>query len=183
MITDRQYCTLSAVQKETGNSDAALEVWFNECIDTASRWIDDHCHIDFGIHEFDSESPLIAHPDDVCGKQLFVPWPIISINTVTIDDRNLPMDYLVFFKGQRSISWHRNRELWDSQTLIAITGVLGYEDIPPGIRLACTRIASAFSQEKRRERVDMSGQRTSLLDDRIPDDSITILKRYRRLVH
>ena len=54
-------------------------------------------------------------------------------------------------------------------------------DLPSAIRLACAKIASAWSNEKRRERGTMDGERVSILDDRIPDDALRLLKRYSPL--
>lgn len=71
---------------------------------------------------------------------------------------------------------------------LAITGTFGYQvpdqtappvGIPSGVRHACTLIAAAWSGYNTRERIGFDGQKQSLLDDRIPQEAATLLKRYK----
>lgn len=197
------YCSLASLRRETGNSDTDLDDWFSECINMASRWIDDHCYRDFFEHDYAPPAqPYTVLPSDVIADQIFLPWPIKTLTEVKIGDFIADPDRYVFAVGKRSIRLRdgdpwipKNTTVYPMSPLLRVTyatggsstitvaGTFGFAAVPAAVSTACVRIAAAWSQEKRRERVSMDGQRTSLLDQRIPDDALTLLKRFRLLVH
>jgi len=204
------YCTLEHVQRETGNSDGELEVWFEECINGASRWIDEHCNRDFLPHDYTS-SYYTVQSGEVVGDLICLRWPILTLTEVKVGDMPVVSSQYFFDTGSRTIRtidgthWGqgRNDRFYTDQpqnpqlssgqnsflTVVAarrpitIKGTFGHTTPPAAVRTACAKIASAWSHEKRRERVDLGGGRVSLLDERIPDDALALLKRYRRLIH
>lgn len=176
------YCSLGAVQRETGNSNSDNDVWFTECITGASRWIDDYCLRDFGTHDHATTAYQVPW-SEVISDTLFVPWPIITLTEVKVGETVIPVADYFFEVGRRSIR-KLDGSLWSkTDGVITLAGTFGYASPPSGVVRACVLIASAWSHEKRRERVDLNGQRTSLLDDRVPDDALTLLRRFRKLTH
>lgn len=200
MALENPYCSVVDVQRETGNSDAELVSQFEDAINVASRWIEDHCKCDFLPKDYSTNAYTVATQDAI-GDTIFLPWPIITLTEVSAAETVIPTDHYDFTVGSRSIrlksggNWltkPRAGASFGVQYQIASTGysepikvkgTFGYEIPPAAIKLACTKIASAFTHEKRRERVDLNGGRTSILDERIPDDAIILLKRWRRLVY
>ena len=202
-MLDRPYCTLEALQRETGNNDPEQEAWFETCINGASRWIDEHCHRDFLLHDHTTDA-YIARSDEVVADLICVSWPIITLTGITFGVFPVLTSNYYFDPGSRTIRT-RDRSHWRSSSLdvantqqwsgqwstsvispsdpIYINGTFGYVTPPTAVSMACSKIAAAWSHEKRRERVDLNGGRVSLLDERIPDDSMALLKRYTRLVH
>tara|TARA_R110002110_G_scaffold59360_1_gene168062 strand:+ start:90 stop:710 length:621 start_codon:yes stop_codon:yes gene_type:complete len=200
------YCSLASVHRETGNSDADLEDWFEECINKASRWIDDYCLRDFLSHDY-SSSPFTVPERDAVGDTLFLDWPIVTLTKVTAgsDDGEVDTGLYNFNVKDRSVRLRdgnhwigkatpANQELgnyslaWQVTNTafnvpIKLTGTFGYTTPPPAINTACTRIASAWSHEKRRESVAPDGNRVSILNEQVPSEVEELLKRFRRLVH
>jgi hypothetical protein len=202
LITDA-YCSLEALQKETGNSDEDLVDWFEECIIAASRWIDDYCYCDFLSHDYSTNGYTIVSSDAV-GDQIFVPWVIQSLSEVKSGDLVIDSSLYEWSVGKRSIrlldgsNWiAKNQPRYNSLGYgmgyeiarvgyampLVVKGVFGYAEPPRAVQTACCRIAAAWSHEKRREKMAMDGTRTSLLDERIPEESTMLLKRFRRLVN
>ena len=202
LITDA-YCSLEALQKETGNSDEDLESWFEECIISASRWIDDYCYTDFLAHDYSVNGYTLASAEAV-GGELFVPWPIQTLEEVKSGDLVVHESLYEWVVGKRSIrlldgsNWiAKNQPRHNSLGYgmgyeiarvgyampLVVKGEFGYSEPPRAVQTACCRIAAAWSHEKRREKVAMDGTRTSLLDERIPEEATMLLKRFRRLIN
>jgi hypothetical protein len=198
------YCTLEAVQRETGNSDSEQEAWFENCINGASRWIDDHCNRDFLLHDHAATAYTVKH-GEVVGDLICLSWPILTLTEVKTGALVIPAQNYYFDAGSRTIRT-RDGSLWGARKgslpfapssssgmysisvtaprePITIKGTFGYATPPTAVSMACAKIASAWSHEKRRERSAMDGSRVSILDERIPDDALALLKRYRRLIH
>lgn len=204
MALEDPYCSVEDVQRETGNSDEDLMFQFEDAINLASRWIEDHCQTDFLPHDHSSSAYTVSLRDTI-KDTLFLPWKIITLTEVAAAGVVIPAAEYYYDAGSRGIrirsgsNWitkpkdtNRGDNSFAMQWQIASTGysepitvkgTFGYTTPPAAVRLACTKIASALTHEKRRERVDMNGGRTSILDERIPDDSLMLLKRFRRLVY
>lgn len=199
------YCSLLSVQKELGNSDADLEDWLEDCINAASRWIDDYCLRDFIMHDH-SVTPFTVPEKDAVADYLFLKWPIVTLTQITSGSNTDVIDssLYTFEVGTRSIQM-RDGSNWIAKSTgkkrmgsystgwiitnvglavpIKLTGTFGYTTPPSAVATACTRIACAWSHEKRRERMGSDGARVSLLDERVPDDAMLLLKRFKRLVN
>lgn len=82
---DKPYCSLLDVQKETKNSGTELTDWYNTCINTASRWVEEHCRRDFRFHDYsEGEDPLIVPRRWIMGDTVYLPWPIITITKLWV---------------------------------------------------------------------------------------------------
>ena len=83
------YTTLNQVRKETKNREAALADWFNECINNASRVVEEYCKRDFRDHVGTEESPLNVRTYWVIGSEITVPYPIRELSSILINDEPL----------------------------------------------------------------------------------------------
>lgn len=197
------YCSLEALQKETGNSDEDLVSWFEECIVSASRWIDDYCYRDFVVHNHATIAYTVKQ-SEVIGDTIFLAGPIQSLTELKSGDMvvdNSLFDWEVgkrtirLIDGSHWISTNTSRKdslgygmAWEIARVgyampITVKCVYGFPTPPMAVQIACCRIAAAWSHEKRREKMAMDGTRTSLLDERIPEEATTLLKRFRKLVN
>ena len=210
MALENAYSTMEAVQRETGNSNPELVSWFEDCVNLASRWIDDYCHCEFLPHSYplDGPSPVAyrVKRSEMVGGSIFLPWPIVNLSQVKTGIIILREDDYFWEEGSREIllpteslsafqptdqavigvadfgGFRGKPSKWDKNQPTTVNGEFGYASVPSSVARACTQIASAWSHEKRRERMAMDGKRTSLLDENIPEDARILLRRFRRLV-
>ena len=212
MALERPYCTLEDVQKETRNDESGDTEWFERCINEASRWVDSFCKRDFWLHDHsEGNDPLRVRRSWVLGDSLYLPWPIQSVTKLWVwTDRLVGKtendlwdgaeDYYVepaFAGVSNSMIYAESGSFGDYPFTgnIEIEGVFGYtledEDpeehpptnLPPAIRRATTLVASAFSMRRHIEMVDMAGNRTEVLDSRIPPEARRLLGRHRDISH
>lgn len=202
LVTDG-YCSLEALQRETGNSDADLVSWFEECIVSASRWVDDYCYRDFSLHDYTVNAYTIKR-SEIVGDTIFLAGPLQSIAELKSGDMLIDPSLFDWEQGKRSIrlidgshwiSQNTSRKdslgygmAWEIARVgytmpITIKCVFGYEEPPSAVQVATCRIAAAWTHEKRREKMAIDGTRTSLLDERIPEEATMLLKRFRKLVN
>jgi hypothetical protein len=78
------YTTLTAVQRETKNSESANDDWYKECINDASRLVEEMLRRDFRYHDHISSS-LTCKTVWIAGRELFLPWPIISLTEIAVN--------------------------------------------------------------------------------------------------
>ena len=125
-------------------------------------------------------------------------WPIVTLTEIHSDDQLLSPTLYNYDVGFRSITlkdgsnWrspNHSQYPLDGRSIgtqyligrfalevpITLTGTFGYATPPAAVRMACCKIAA--------ERVGMDGTRISLLDERLPNDAVDLLKRYTRLIH
>lgn len=207
LITDA-YCSMESLQRETGNSESELEPWFEEIAVAASAWIDGWCNRDFRLHDHSEESYTVQEEEAV-GSVITLDWPILTLTLVQAGEIEVPLELLEWRVGKRTIRtrsgshWFAKRTTdgvhggtmsnplggqWTfvstaRRTPVYLTGTFGYAEPPAAVRVACCKIAAAWSHEKRRERMADDGSRVSLLDERVPQDALSLLKKYRKLVH
>lgn len=95
MTLVRPYCTIADVQQECGNSDPAENTWYRDCINQASRYVEEVCGRDFWYHDYSGETtgegenavtaPFYSVPRaDVIGDQIFLPFPIITLSSLWV---------------------------------------------------------------------------------------------------
>ena len=202
-LVTNAYCSLLAVQKETGNSESELDEWFEECIVAASRWIDDYCYRDFLPHDHTSTAYTVKS-SELVADYIYLDWPINTLTEVKSGDLVIASDLYEWNAGKRFIRlldgshWLAKNQPRANQLgygmgfeiarvgyalPITLKGSFGYTTPPQAVQIACTNIAAAWSHEKRREKVSYDGTRHSLLDERIPEDAKDLLKRFRKLVN
>lgn len=202
-LVTNAYTSVEAVQRETGNDDTDVTAWFETTIVAASRWIDDWCNRDFLPKDY-SSTPYEVKLDEISGNSIYLDWPIKTLTLIESGDLEVPEEAYDFNVGHRYIRLI-DESVWLGKDKrrrnglgyglgytvsrvgysipIKLTGTFGYDTPPYAVQIACTRIAAAWSHEKRRERVTYDGTRTSILDENIPDESKMLLTRFRKLVH
>ena len=82
------YTSLKAVRKETKNRDIDKEDWFKECINDASRMVEEFLRRDFRIHDHSLEA-LQVPTSWVVGDTIFLPYPILSLDAVLINNQEM----------------------------------------------------------------------------------------------
>jgi|SRR6185503_10888249 len=93
------YTSLAAVQQETKNRDSDKEDWFKECINNASRIIEEELRRDFRFHDHTS-SALTVKSSWFAGQEIFLPWPILTLTEVKInEDDALSSDDYIYENG------------------------------------------------------------------------------------
>lgn len=204
MPLDKPYTQLVDVQKETKNSDSELDAWYIECINRASRWVDEYCQRDFWFHDHLSAG-LVCPRDRVMEDCVLLPFPILTLTGVTVH-----YDKAVGAVAGNSIDlntlhWETNwPNLWcDSgvfgdfpfKGFLTLTGTFGYPladtdptttpppTLPQDVRKATTLVAAALSSENHKEALGLDGQRTELLETNIPTEVYALLKKWREYIN
>lgn len=108
----RPYCTLESVQKETRNTKAANNDWFSQCINAASRFVEQHTNRDFWFHDH-SASGFRVPRSQVVADEVFLKWPILTLTRVAVFPGNqaaptsandLPASAYSFEEGSSTIT-------------------------------------------------------------------------------
>jgi hypothetical protein len=186
---DRPYCSLEDVQKETRNSDNENSEWYRTCINRASRWVEDYTRRVFRFQDKQANGYTVRERD-IAGDCVYLPWPVITVDSVAVDGVTVPSADYVYYAGDRFIRLRAGD--WPSTHNMVVKGTFGYgastdtstdvpSDLPASVRRACIIVAGAWSHEKRREVVTPEGDTTSLLDERIPDEAKQLLNRWRTM--
>lgn len=185
----RPYCTLLEVGKETKNSAPENDDWYRACINMASRWVEEYCHRDFWFHDH-SETPYVVPRKYVLGDEVFLPFPIISLDSLVIDDKAWDVSTDIYLEDSRIVSEETEFGDYPFRGKMEITGTFGYPlaeensettpppTIPSSVRRACIIVAAAISAEKHVEQVGLDGVRVELLDMRIPNEAKNLLSRF-----
>lgn len=79
----RPYTTLAEVQRETKNSGYELGDWYIDCINLASRYIEQKCKKDFWFHDHTSD-PYKVDRRRVLYDKVFLPFPILTLTEVRV---------------------------------------------------------------------------------------------------
>lgn len=205
-ILHKPYCTVRQVQAHTRNSDAGLNDKYVECINRASRFIEEHCFRDFWFHNHltteSAPNNVYRIPrHHIAGESVYFPWPVLSAVNVWVRLRNESRDASTLldpnewtvdnagFSGR--IILDKPLE-FDYKGHVEVEGTFGYTlqpgsdpelfvplDIPSGVNHACILVAAAWSTEYRVQQIGLDGGRTELLDDKIPKEALRLLSRFR----
>jgi hypothetical protein len=79
------YCTLADVQAECRNSSTEFHDDLLAAINSASRYIDEHCRRDFLYHNHASTA-LEIRPEWVAEDTILLPWPILTLTEIKYAD-------------------------------------------------------------------------------------------------
>lgn len=193
----KPYCTVAQVQKELRNSDADAAGWLEDCINAASRYVDDWRGRDYWFHDHAS-SPLVIRGameswlDDTVLELLYS--PIITLtrvaegSTVLVAETgyvirraragyDMENDALIRIGG----SWLKGYTTADA---ISLTGTFGYysvstqimsPDTPPNINKATILIAAAFSTMDQKDIISADGMRDRIATKEIPRQVAALL--------
>jgi hypothetical protein len=202
------YCTVANVQAETRNTDDTEIDLFTDCINAASRAIDDYCHRDFLFHDH-SSSVLVVPSYWIALNRIWLPFPCIELTEIQVDGEVLPADQYrletaPFSKDAKIVRvgrWlrpdtFRMDVLNGGRTFpllkqITLQGKFGYAldatnpltvpptGIPANITRACTIFAAVSSGRSTREYVGVNGDRQTVTLRKIPAEVTDILDRYR----
>lgn len=199
MSLERPYCTLANVQTETKNSESEFDALYVECINRASRWVDEYCSRDFWYHDHSEEDYLVPR-GRVIGDIAFLPFKIITLTGVWVipnhydaktADHKLNEKDFMFEVGKRSItSIFGDFGDFPFQGKLLLEGTFGFllsetdpettppPTVPERIRRATTLIAAALSAENHKEIVSFDGNTQDMLDTGIPQEVIPMLKPF-----
>lgn len=186
-MLENPYCTVTDVQAELRNSEAAIVDIIEDAITAASRMIDERQGRDFYYHDHTTTPVRIDADDDkVFGHVLFLPYrPIITLTEVRVAGEvwGLGTDYVR--KADKLLSL---REEWpvgiDDEDAIFLKGTFGFvqastADVPTGIpatvRRACILIAAALSGHNQKDIVGLDGNRSSVTNKEIPKEAWKLL--------
>lgn len=191
----RPYCTLLSVQQVTGNSEADGVEQILRSINEASRLIEDQCETDFWFHDH-TETALKVAQGSIVGKVAFLPYPILSLTEVLVDDLSIDLAETDFDVGKpylRSVITDWGSIPFTGKMLLK--GTFGYilsdppvlnglvqppTNVPESIRRAAMLMAAAMSGLWHRERVGIDGDKTTMLETRIPGEVDSLLKKWKR---
>jgi len=204
----RPYTTLAEVQRETKNSGSELDDWYEECINLASRYIEERCKRDFWFHDH-TTTPYEIKRRNVYADVAVLPFPIITLDEVRVftdieDPANAndvwdATEYY-FVTGERPIHAEGEWQFGEYPFVgfFRVKGTFGYPlaagaeittggtadttpppRLPTNIRRAATMIASALSNENHKEQIGLDGVRVELLETAIPSQVHAMLERFR----
>lgn len=201
------YCTLEDVQHEASNIDPADAGDLEDQITAASRWVDEYCRRDFLYHDHRTTA-LEVEPSWVAGQRIYLPWPIISLTEVTVDDE--VVDSTLYRKESTRLSATgvivRDRDWFPAPTrvgvgngnvqglppIIRLKGQFGYAeaptdpattpspDLPKAVVQAAAVAAAVFSGLLKREFTNLGGERQSVTMREVPKGVLAALGPYRR---
>lgn len=200
------YTTLERVRNELKNQDSYEEDWLKQCINDASRIVEDYCNRDFWYHDHTS-APYTVPVEDIICENIYLPWPVISLTKIESDDVEVDSDGWIVRnpknnKGTAVVERHGGIDwLWSGRSikqkiilgtaaappLIKLTGEFGYpitgvevppDGIPDQVRRAATLVASSVSGLWQRENVGLDGTKVSVLDTRITPEAKMLLKKW-----
>lgn len=194
MALSNPYCTLGQLQKEIKNtdadSDADVLAWHQDCINRASRFVDDYTHRDFLFHDY-SATALPVEPRWILGNEIWFPWPIKTLTELTVDTVAQSTDDYTFKAGKRKLVNVEDLPKVEYQSgWVSVKGTFGYgtgadttappvdAGFPHAITRATVLIAAAFSADNRKEVAALDGTRTSLLDTNISNEAYHLLNRW-----
>ena len=201
----RPYCTLAQVQKETRNDSTEEEDIMGECINRASRFVEEYCRADFWKHDH-SASPLEIGEEMIVATTIYLPWPIVSLSlveditgdnavTISTDDYRVRTGL-----SANDTAEHRgmvvNSGRWPTvshKNSLRLTGVFGYTlaavsptsvpptNLPAAVNRAVVMLASTMSGSYNKQWRDAGGQVQEMLVSNVPKEVFDLLKRWRRL--
>lgn len=189
---ERPYCSLADVQRETVNSLPENDDKYKQCINLASRWVDEFCHRDFWFHDH-SENAYKVPRKFVLGDEIFLPFPIVTLTALTVDGKAWDVEDDIYWDGKTISSEDGDFGNYPCRETIRLTGTFGYPlvqsgyddpqqtpppTIPSSVKHATAKVAAAISGEKHIEQVGLDGTRIELLDMRIPPEAKALLKRF-----
>ena len=183
----RPYCTLAQVQKETRNVDTAQADWFRQCVNAASRAVEDFTRRDFWYHDH-SSTALEVKDEWVAKSRIVLPWPIITLTEIEQEDDMVDSENYRF--ENRTIYGAEDWVSRDYEVTLLVKGTFGYvitaetappTNLPADLQRACVLIAAAWTAFNRKEVVGGEGGRESVLDTKFPAEATRLLNRYRTL--
>lgn len=188
----RPYCTLDHVRSEVGTpaDDLSDDDKFKDAINMASRAIDDYCHRDFWFHDHASAG-LVIPADWAIGPKIYFPWPILTLTEIAYAGTVIDAANWMFTAGSRSVEYISNFSKSRPGYLLSVKGTFGYPlavsdpattpppTLPEPVRRACIQIAAAWTNEVKRDRLTATGDKVSMLDNRIPPEAMKLLDYYR----
>lgn len=173
------------------NTNSADTDWLQECINLASRRVDELCHTDFWYQDH-SASALTIREEWVVKDDIYLPWPIITLTEVSVDGTVLVDQLNYRYRvGSKKIVYAGAR--WPEHKIedwILVKGTFGWEitdtttpptNLPTAITRATVLLAAAYSLKKRREVLNVVGEKENILDTMEPKEVRTALGRYRRM--
>lgn len=196
----KPYCTLLDVQSENKNSEPENDPIYIDCINLASRYIDDKCRRNFWYTDATSTAYKVPR-SSVIGNDILLPIPIIDIAEIRyMEDPTVTsssafalteIDYY-YEDGSNRISVSSTTPLgYPFEGRIELFGEFGYllaEDengdpilteppvgIPSAIRRATTIVAAAWSNQRRVENVALDGSKSLILDNTISKEVDVLL--------
>ena len=137
------YTTLNQVRKETKNREAALADWFQECINNASRVVEEYCRRDFRDHVGTESQPLRVRTDWVVGSEITTPYPIRALESVVVNGKPLdPKEWAWenasdIGKGQ-GVIYRKGERAWSSEGVK--DGLLEHSITKGGVGTAASRL-------------------------------------------
>lgn len=185
----KPYCSLPDVQDVCGVSDPDLDDKLSGAINSASRLVDEMTGRDFWFHDHASTAYQVRRAS-VISDLVLLPFEIITLTEVNVDDSLLDLEDLYYEVGRDSI---QNQAPWGAYPFtgtILLKGTFGFAlaatdptiSVPPTMPASITRatalIAAALSGEWKKERVSPDGSRESLLEVRIPAEAKALLLQW-----
>jgi len=72
-------------------SETGYDEWFKDCINDASRMVEEMCKRDFWYHDH-SSTLLLAKTLWIVGDIIFLPWPVKTLTEIQMDDVAIAAD-------------------------------------------------------------------------------------------
>ncbi len=205
----KPYCTIGDVKNYISNSDYD-DGFYSQAINQASRMVDKITGKSFWYQDFTTKS-YIPNKADIFEYTLYLPFPIRSITSVTIDNDEIikKVNFISITEYEDPRNFYLELEEPDNSDLtqlggnsffsgdktakIKIKGTFGYKVssttqmpteyiFPPDVRRATTMIAGTLTDQFRKESVDLQGNKSNLLETMIPMDAVKLLKKSKRII-
>jgi len=192
MTLTNAYCTVTQLKqaiKRPNSDEVVYDSLFEDCINRASRDIDEHTNRIFYSKTITAELfDAFAWSDSelyISDNKILFPSEIISVSSITNDGTALTegTDFYVYKKQgyiEAAGSWSSSRKSSANSTGIAITATFGHATTPTSIEMICIELAKVYSGLDTRMITNANGTFEFEMGNKIPDYIKKRLNRYKR---
>lgn len=200
---NKPYCTLLDVQSETKNSEPENDSLYIECINLASRYMEERCRRSFWYLDA-TTSPYRVPRFSIIGNDILLLFPIIDLDQVRVEEdptvipsANSALSQIEYYyeEGRSTINISSTVALsYPFQGRIDLLGKFGYElekdeaghsiltlppkTLPSAIRRATTIVAAAWSNQRRVENVALDGSKSLILDNTVSKEVDNLINQW-----
>jgi hypothetical protein len=203
MTITNGYATLPEFKAWISESETVIDSILEECVETASRWIDEYCERTEGRRHFyqvtearvfDTEDPFWVCVDDLVSVTSLktdddangtfeTTWAASDYQLLPVNSTSTGRPYTAISALTRNLPIHICGVPRQRVGRIEVTGVWGWSAIPDGVHTACLMVAHRDLKRRHSpEGVMGVGEFTVRISGRVDPDVESLLREFRPLL-